>query len=106
MFKRLFIAIVLLGLVGGGIVWFKFFRDDMIAQFMGGRVPPPVPVTAQVIQPVTWQPGIEAIGTAVSARGVDLAIEAGGVVRAISFAANETVAQDQVLVQIDDDSER
>ena len=33
MFKRLLIAIVLLGLIVGGIVWFKFFRDDMIAQF-------------------------------------------------------------------------
>ncbi|WP_108482754.1 efflux RND transporter periplasmic adaptor subunit [Oceaniglobus ichthyenteri] len=106
MFKRLFIAIVLLGLVVGGIVWFKFFRDDMIAQFMGARVPPPVPVTAQVVEPVTWEPGIEAIGTAVSARGVDLAIEAGGVVRMVSFEANDTVAEGQVLLEIDDDSER
>ena len=106
MYKRLFIAIVLLGLIGGGIVWFKYFRDDMIAQFMGGRVAPPVPVTAQVVQPVTWEPGIEAIGTAVSARGVDLAIEAGGVVRAISFTANDSVVDGQVLLQIDDDSER
>jgi membrane fusion protein (multidrug efflux system) len=106
MFKRLFIAVVLLGLVVGGIVWFNFFRADMIAQFMGGRVPPPVPVTAQVVEPVTWQPGIEAIGTAVSARGVELAIEAGGVVRSVGFAANDNVTDGQVLVQIDDDSER
>jgi len=106
MFKRLFIAVVLLGLVVGGIVWFNFFRADMIAQFIGGRVAPPVPVTAQVIEPVTWQPGIEAIGTAVSARGVELAIEAGGVVRSVEFAANDSVTNGQILVQIDDDSER
>src|SRR5690606_4464010 len=36
MFKRLIIAIVLLGLIGGGIVWFKYFRDEMIAQYLGG----------------------------------------------------------------------
>ncbi|MFZ1467875.1 MAG: efflux RND transporter periplasmic adaptor subunit [Paracoccaceae bacterium] len=106
MFKRLFIAIVLLGLVVGGIVWFKYFRDDMIAQFMGARVAPPVPVTALVVEPVTWQPTVEAIGTAVSARGVDLAIEAGGVVRSIDFSANDSVAEGQALLQIDDDSER
>jgi membrane fusion protein (multidrug efflux system) len=105
MFKRLVIAVVLLGLIGGGIVWFKFFRDDMIAQFMGGMVPPPVPVTAETVEPVTWQPGIDAIGTALSVRGVDLAIESSGLVQTITFAANDTIAEGQQLVQIDDDSE-
>ncbi|MCT8330989.1 efflux RND transporter periplasmic adaptor subunit [Acidimangrovimonas sediminis] len=106
MAKRLFIAIILLGLVVGGIVWFKYFRDGMIAQFMAGRVPPPVPVTAQTVEPVTWEPGIDAIGTAIAARGVDLAIEAAGIVRAINFEANDSVAEGAALVLIDDDSER
>ena len=105
MFKRLFIAIILLGLIGGGIVWFKYFRDDMIAQFLGGMVPPPVPVTAETLEPVTWQPGIDAIGTALSARGVDLAIESGGPVKSIAFTANDKISEGQHLVQIDDDSE-
>lgn len=106
MFKRLLIAIVLLGLIVGGIVWFKYFRDGMIAQFMSGRVPPPVPVTAQMVEPVTWEPGIDAIGTAISAQGVDLAIESGGLVRTIGFAANDRVSKGQTLLEIDDDSER
>ncbi|PJF08094.1 efflux RND transporter periplasmic adaptor subunit [Pseudorhodobacter sp. MZDSW-24AT] len=106
MAKRLIIAILLLGLVVGGIVWFKYFRDGMIAQFMAGRVPPPVPVTAQMVEPVTWTPGIDAVGTAISARGVDLAIESGGLVRAINFASNDRVTEGQTLLNIDDDSER
>lgn len=106
MFKRLFIAILLLGLIGGGIVWFKYFRDGMIAQFMAGRVPPPVPVTAMTVEPATWEPGIDAIGTAISAQGVDLAIESGGLVRSIGFVANDRVTGGQTLLQIDDDSER
>lgn len=105
MFKRFIIAIVLLGLIGGGIVWFKSFRDGMIAQFLGGMVPPPVPVTTETVEPVTWQPGIDAIGTSLSARGVDLAIESGGVVQAIRFTANDAISEGQQLVQIDDDSE-
>lgn len=105
MFKRLIIAIILLGLVGGGIVWFKFFRDDMIAQFLGGMVPPPVPVTAEAVATVTWEPGIDAIGTALSAQGVDLAIEAPGTVKAILFAGNDQVTEGQHLVQVDDASE-
>lgn len=106
MAKRLIIALVLLGLVVGGIVWFKSFRDSMIAQFMSARVPAPVPVTAITVAPLTWEPGIDAIGTAVSAQGVDLAIEAVGLVHSISFAANDRVTEGQVLVQIADDSER
>jgi membrane fusion protein (multidrug efflux system) len=106
MFKRLFIAVVVLGLVVGGIVWFKYFRDGMIAQFLSGMTPPPVPVTAETVEAVTWEPGIDAIGTALSARGVDLAIESGGLVREILFEANDAVTEGQPLVQIDDDSER
>ncbi|GGE18030.1 membrane fusion protein, multidrug efflux system [Gemmobacter megaterium] len=106
MFKRLFIAIILLGMIVGGIVWFKFFRDEMIAQFLSGMTPAPVPVTATTVEPVTWQPGIDAVGTSLSAQGVDLAIESGGLVREIRFKANDEIAKDQVLLQIDDDSER
>ncbi|MFN3724324.1 MAG: efflux RND transporter periplasmic adaptor subunit [Paracoccaceae bacterium] len=106
MAKRLIIAIILLGAIVGGIVWFKYFRDDMIAQFMAGRVPPPVPVTVQTIDPVTWTPGIDAIGTAISARGVDLAIESGGLVKSVGFKSNDRVTENQTLLQIDDDSER
>lgn len=106
MAKRLIIAVILLGLIVGGIVWFNSFRAGMIAQFMAGRVPPPVPVTVQMVEPVTWTPGIDAIGTAISARGVDLAIESGGLVRSVSFASNDRVTEGQVLLQIDDDSER
>lgn len=105
MFKRLIIAIVLLGLIGGGIVWFKYFRDEMIAQYLGGMVPPPTPVTTETLEAVTWEPGIDAIGTALSARGVDLAIESGGLVQAITFAGNDQIAEGQQLVQIDDASE-
>lgn len=106
MFKRLVIAIILLGLLVGGIVWFKFFRDEMIAQFLSGMVPPPVPVNAETVDAVTWEPGIDAIGTALSARGVDLAIESGGVVRHVLFSGNDKIAEGQPLVQMDDDSER
>lgn len=106
MFKRLFIAIVLLGLVVGGIVWFKFFRDEMIARYLGSMVPPPVPVTTEQIEPITWEPGIDAVGTALSVRGVDLAIESGGLVEAVLFTANDRVEAGQHLLQIQDRSER
>lgn len=106
MFKRLFIAVILLGLIAGGIVWFKYFREGMIAQYMAAAVPPPVPVTALTVEPASWEPGFEAVGTAISVRGVDLAIESSGLVRSIDFASNAVVTEGQVLLQIDDKAER
>ncbi len=106
MIKRLIIAIILLGLVVGGLVWFNHFRAGMIAQFMANRVVPPVPVTTQAITPVTWKPGIDAVGSAIAAQGVDLAVESGGLVREIAFKASDTIETGKMLVHIDDDSER
>ncbi|OCX65938.1 efflux transporter periplasmic adaptor subunit [Thioclava sp. SK-1] len=106
MIKRLLIAIVLLALVGGGIVGFNLFRDKMIAQFFAGMTPPPVAVSVTPAKAVTWQPGIETIGTALASQGTDLAAEAAGIVREIKFSANDSVEKGQLLVQIDDRQER
>lgn len=106
MIKRLLIAILALILVGGGIVGFNLFRAKMIAQFFAGMKPPAVAVSVSEVVARSWTPGIEAIGTASAAQGTDLAIEAAGVVREIRFKANDTIAKDQVLVQIDDREER
>ncbi|SNX73339.1 membrane fusion protein (multidrug efflux system) [Cereibacter ovatus] len=106
MVKRLVIAVVLLGLIVGGIVGFNLFRDKMIADFFAGREPAPVTVSTSPAQAIRWAPGIEAIGTAVAAQGVDLAIESGGTVREILFAANDPIKAGQKLLQISEREER
>lgn len=106
MIKRLFIAVIVLGLIGGGIVGYNLFRAKMIAQYFAGMTPPPITVSVTEVQPVSWTPGLEAIGTARAAQGVDLAIEAAGVVREIAFEANDTVTEGALLVQIDERTER
>jgi membrane fusion protein, multidrug efflux system len=106
MFWRLLLAIVLLVVIVGGIVGFNLFRDRMIAGFFAGMEPPPVTVSVVEAEPITWTPGIEAIGTASALRGVDLGVEAGGIVQAIHFRANDQVEAGQQLVQIDDRMER
>jgi len=77
MIKRFIIAIVVLGLIGGGIVGYNLFRAKMIAQFFAGMTPPPATVSVTEVVPITWTPGIETIGTARAAQGVDLSIEVG-----------------------------
>jgi membrane fusion protein (multidrug efflux system) len=106
MAKRLIIAAILLGLVVAGIVGFNLFRDRMISEFFAGRTPPPVAVSVTVAEPTVWTPGLEAVGTALAAQGVDLSVEAAGVVREILFAPNDHVTAGDQLVQIDDRMEQ
>tara|TARA_R110000744_G_scaffold230861_1_gene349034 strand:- start:274 stop:1545 length:1272 start_codon:yes stop_codon:yes gene_type:complete len=100
--KRFIIAFVLLVLVCGGIVGFNLFRDEAIEQFFANRKAPASTVSTMVVEPITWTPGIDALGTVGAAQGVDLTVETSGIVKEILFSANERVTQDKVLVQLDD----
>lgn len=101
MIKRLLIAIVLLVIVVGGIVGFNLFRDTAINQFFANRPIAPSPVSTVEVTPITWTPGIQAIGTVGASRGVDLSVETTGIVKEIQFEANQRVEQGDLLVQLD-----
>lgn len=102
MIKRFIIAFILLVLIGGGIVGFNLFRDKAIQQYFANMPVPSITVSTVKAEPVTWTPGIEAIGTAAASRGVDLTVETTGIVKEIQFKANDHVEQGQLLVRLDD----
>lgn len=104
MLKRFIIALVLLlvVIVCGGIVGFNLFRDNAIKQFFANRPVPVTTVASAKVAAGSWTPGIETIGTVGASQGVDLAVEASGVVKEIRFAANQRVNQGDVLIQLDD----
>lgn len=106
MWWRLIAALVALVVIVGGIVGFNLFRDKMIGEYFASMTPPPVTVSVVEAEPVTWKPGIEAIGTARAAQGVSLASETSGIVKEILFEANDKVEAGQHLVQLDDAVER
>ncbi|MCE6952808.1 efflux RND transporter periplasmic adaptor subunit [Cereibacter sphaeroides] len=106
MVKRLVIAVILLALIVGGIVGFNRFRDAKIAEFFSTMQPKPVTVSTSIAEPGPWMPGVEAIGTAVAAQGVDLSVESGGTVREILFTANAEIEKGQKLLQISEREER
>lgn len=101
MVKRLIIAIILLGAIGGGLVWFNLFRDNMITQIFANMPQQPATVSTVEAKPVTWTPVIEAIGTVNAAQGVDLTVETAGVVKEIRFAPNTMVGAGAVLLRLD-----
>ena len=96
------IAIVLLGVVCGGLVGFNLFRQQAIEDFFATMQPPAVTISARPVEAITWQPVIEAFGTVGAAQGVDLATQTAGVVEEIMFTANDRVEAGQLLVQIED----
>lgn len=106
MIKRFTIALVLVAILCGGLVGFNLFRSKMIQDFFAGMTPPPVTISATEIQPTNWSPEIETIGTLWAWQGVDVAVEAAGIVESIAFKANDGVTDGQLLVQIDDAVER
>lgn len=101
MIKRLLIAIVLLAIVVGGILGFNIFRENAINQFFANMPVAASPVSTVEVAPITWTPGIQAIGTVGASRGVDLSVETTGIVKAIQFEANQRVEQGDLLVQLD-----
>ncbi|WP_299564975.1 efflux RND transporter periplasmic adaptor subunit [uncultured Sulfitobacter sp.] len=105
MVKRLILAVIVLGLIGVGVVGFNMYRDNMIADIFAKRSAPAVPVSTVIADTGKWTPGLEAIGTVYAARGIELSVEAGGIVREVNFRANETVGEGQVLLKISDSIE-
>lgn len=100
--KRFIIAIVLLVLVCGGIVGFNIMRDNGIKQYFANMPVASVTVATTKVEPGPWTPGIETIGTVGASQGVDLTVEATGIVKEIKFAANQRVNKGDVLIQLDD----
>ncbi|HZH53080.1 MAG TPA: efflux RND transporter periplasmic adaptor subunit [Microvirga sp.] len=100
-----FVFILAVGLCAG-LIWFNFFRDKMIQNFFANMQQPPQVVSAAKVEAKTWTPGIRAIGTAKAASGVELAVQAGGLVKQINFKPNQRVNQGDLLVQIDDAVDR
>jgi len=100
------VIVLLVALICGGIIWFNFFRDKMIANFFAHFPVPTVTVSDIEVKPVTWTPGVDAVGTVSAAEGVDVATQVGGVVKAIDFKANDKVQSGALLVQIDDSVDR
>lgn len=106
MFKRLFIAVLLLVLIAGGLVGFNMMRDKGIAQFFANMPVRPSAVSTYDVEAISWTPVIEAIGTVDAARGVELTVEASGIVNKITFKANQQVNEGDILLSLDDAVQR
>ena len=102
MFKRLFIAAVLIALFLGGVAYFQMvFKPAMIADFVSKMAPRPATVTAEPAKTETWIARVHSIGTLVAIEGVEVAPQLGGTVMDYFFDSGQEVTQGEKLVQLD-----
>jgi multidrug efflux system membrane fusion protein len=92
----------LLALLVGGLVWFNFFRDKMIAQFFANMKPPPISVNAATATSETVPNLLTAVGDLAAVHQVNVTSDVSGRITDIMFTAGAHVKQGMPLVQLYD----
>jgi membrane fusion protein (multidrug efflux system) len=103
--KRMVIMLIAVGLLLGTIIGFNVIKGVMIKKFMANSKVPAATVTAMPASYQAWQPQLSAVGTLRAVRGVDVTTEVAGLVRSITFKSGDEVRANQVLAQLNADSD-
>jgi multidrug efflux system membrane fusion protein len=98
--------VLLMAVVLGGLYAFNSFRSHAIADFFAHNRPPPAIVAMTTAESEAVPHFLTGIGSIAAVHQVTIASQIGGAVTQIMFAAGETVAAGQPLVQIDDGPEQ
>jgi membrane fusion protein (multidrug efflux system) len=99
MLRRLFLVLVLLGVILGGLFGWKYHATQQSAA--GRQAPPPPVVAVTEVRAESWQPYLAAVGTLVAAAGIAVNNEVAGKVSAIRFESGQEVKVGQVLIELD-----
>src|SRR2546423_3220947 len=100
MLLMLAVVVAFIAVVGG----YKFMQIK--AAMSQSYTPPPEAVTTVVVQPVSWNTTLNAIGTVAAAQGVTVSADLPGVVSEIDFTSGQAVNKGDVLVRLDTKQER
>ncbi len=102
--KRMFIMLILTGLLFGGIFSYHAFKAHMTKQYMKNNIPPVV-VSALTASLESWQSEIKATGTLRAINGVDVTTEIAGLVKSIHFTPGKDAQGGDLLVELNVDDE-
>jgi membrane fusion protein (multidrug efflux system) len=87
------------------VIAYKTWLGIMIPKFMAANKPPPAEVSTITATTQPWQPEIKAVGSLRAVRGVDVTTEVAGLVRELHFKSGDNVRKDQLLVQLNAESD-
>lgn len=93
---------VLLGALVGGLVWFNYFRGQMIKQFFANNKPPPTLVSAAEAKSEVVPNLLIAVGGLTAVHQVDVSADVNGRVTEIKFEPGAHVEAGTPLVQLFD----
>ncbi|MDA9434167.1 efflux RND transporter periplasmic adaptor subunit [Bradyrhizobium sp. CCBAU 51627] len=96
----------LLGALVGGLVWFNYFRGQMIKQFFANNKPPPTLVTAAEAKSEVVPNLLTAVGGLAAVHQVDVTADVNGRVTEIKFEPGAHVEAGTPLVQLFDAPEQ
>lgn len=105
MWKRMFLMLLAVGLVFGGLWGFQVFRTNIIAKVMAGMANPPQTVSTAEVVVRPWTDRFGAIGSLKAKDGSDLALEASGIVDEIAFESGERVTAGKELLKLKSDED-
>jgi membrane fusion protein, multidrug efflux system len=106
MARRMFIMLVLVALVIGGLGYTKF-RQIKTAMAQGASfAPPPESVTTVTAKEEKWPATLNVIGSAAAVQGVTVSADLPGTVDKINFESGTWVKQGDVLVELDTRQEK
>jgi membrane fusion protein, multidrug efflux system len=96
----------LLAVLVGGLVWFNYFRGQMIKQFFANNKPPPVAVSAAEAKSEVVPNLLTAVGGLAAVHQVDVSADVNGRVTEIKFEPGSHVEAGTPLVQMFDAPEQ
>src|SRR6478752_8379005 len=96
----------LLGVLVGGLVWFNYFRGQMIKQFFANNKPPPTSVSAAEAKSEVVPNLLTAVGELAAVHQVNVTSDVSGRITDILFTAGSSVKAGAPLVQLFDAPEQ
>jgi membrane fusion protein, multidrug efflux system len=99
--SKIFVAIILVLLIVGGLAGVKAKQIQKLVDSSKSVAQPPESVSTAVVRQEKWRGTLSAIGSVTAVQGVNLTPEIAGTVRVISFESGAVVAQGDVLVRLD-----
>ncbi len=100
MVLRLFLVLLFLAAILGGIAGWKYYQ--ILEQLAMQGPPPPAVVAFATVEQEDWQPSLDAVGSLVATQGIFVTNEVAGKVRSILFQSGQPVKAGDVLVELDD----
>jgi membrane fusion protein, multidrug efflux system len=103
MIRKILLAVLLVGLAGGGLagVKVKQIQTIMAADFSQ----PPEAVSSAIAEQKEWQMSLTAIGSITPVQGVNVTTEVPGTIVEIAFESGATVNKGDLLLRLDTTSE-